>query len=218
MLLFRLVIGDTAASEGPTGAGLAAAEGEFQKFLLGSGLCMSLGMVASMVLIYGIAEEKERHTLRTLMLANVSAGEAAASMGGVALAAVVVIGTACFAVAGGGDSALPPAYLALTALGAIPVVLASLVLGLASRNQMTAGFYSMPVLLPALAPTFGMMGDAIGAVAALAPFGGLWDLLGLASRRTPPHRRFTGPDGGDTCLCGGCRCDLRGALPQARPG
>ena len=29
-------------------------------------------MVASMVLIYGIAEEKEKHTLRTLMLANVA--------------------------------------------------------------------------------------------------------------------------------------------------
>ena len=75
MMLFRLVIGDTAADSGLTGAELAAVEGEFQKFLLGSGLCMSVGMVASMVLIYGIAEEKERHTLRTLMLANVGAGE-----------------------------------------------------------------------------------------------------------------------------------------------
>ena len=176
MLLFRLVIGDTAADAGLSGAGLAAAEGEFQKFLLGSGLCMSVGMVASMVLIYGIAEEKEKHTLRTLMLANVGAGEVAASKGGVTLAAVVAVGAACFAVAGG-DPALLPAYLVLTALGAVPVVLVSLVLGLASRDQMTAGFYSVPVLLLALVPTFGTANDT----AAFTPLGGVWDLLGLAA-------------------------------------
>ena len=175
MLLFRLVIGDTAAD-----AGLAGAEGEFQKFLLGSGLCMSVGMVASMVLIYGIAEEKEKHTLRTLMLANVGAGEVAASKGGVTLAAVVAVGAACFAVAGG-DPALLPAYLALTALGAVPVVLVSLVLGLASRDQMTAGFYSVPVLLLALVPTFGTANDAVGAIAAFTPLGGVYELLGLAA-------------------------------------
>lgn len=179
MLLFCLVIGDTAADAGLAGAGLAAAEGEFQKFLLGSGLCMSVGMVASMVLIYGIAEEKEKHTLRTLMLANVGAGEVAASKGGVTLVAVVAVGAACFAVAGG-DPALLPVYLALTALGAVPVVLVSLVLGLASRDQMTAGFYSVPVLLLALVPTFGTANDAVDAIAAFTPLGGVYDLLGLA--------------------------------------
>ena len=180
MLLFRLVIGDAAADSGLAGAGLAAAEGEFQKFLLGSGLCMSVGMVASMVLIYGIAEEKEKHTLRTLMLANVGAGEVAASKGGVALAAVVAVGAACFAVAGG-DLALLPAYLALTALGAVPVVLVSIVLGLASRDQMTAGFYSVPVLLLALVPTFGMTNETVDTIAALTPLGGVYELLVLAA-------------------------------------
>ena len=180
MLLFRLVIGDTAADAGLTGAELALAEEQIGTFLLGSGLCMSVGMVASMTLIYGIAEEKERHTLRTLMLANVSAGEVAASKGGVALAAVVAVGAACFAVAGG-EPGLLPAYLALTALGAVPVVLVSLVLGLASRDQMTAGFYSVPVLLLALVPTFGMVSEAVEAAAALSPLGGVWDLLGLAA-------------------------------------
>lgn len=180
MLLFRLVVGDTAADSGLSGAELAVAERAIDTFLLGSGLCMSVGMVASMVLIYGIAEEKEKHTLRTLMLANVGAGEVAASKGGVALAAVVAVGAACFAVAGG-EAALLPAYLLLTAVGAVPVVLVSLVLGLASRDQMTAGFYSVPVLLVALLPTFGMVGETVEAVAALTPLGGVYDLLGLAA-------------------------------------
>lgn len=179
MLLFRLVIGDTAADAGLTGTDLASVGGEIDKFLLGSGLCMSIGMVASMALIYGIAEEKEKHTLRTLMLANVGAGEVAASKGGVALLAVMAVSAACFFLAGGGP-ALLPAYLALTALGAVPVVLVSLVLGLASRDQMTAGFYSVPVLLLALVPTFGMASEAIETAASLTPLGGVYDLLGLA--------------------------------------
>ena len=95
-------------------------------------------------------------------------------------AAVVAVGAACFAVAGG-DLALLPTYLALTALGAVPVVLASLVLGLASRDQMTAGFYSVPVLLLALVPTFGTASAAIDAIAAFTPLGGVYDLLGLAA-------------------------------------
>lgn len=179
MLLFRLVIGDTATDAGLTGADLASVGGEIDKFLLGSGLCMSIGMVASMVLIYGIAEEKEKHTLRTLMLANVGAGEVAASKGGVTLLAVVAVGAACFFLAGG-EPGLLPVYLALTALGAVPVVLISLVLGLASRDQMTAGFYSVPVLLLALVPTFGMASEAIETAASFTPLGGVYDLLGLA--------------------------------------
>ena len=43
----RHLVGDgpTAADSGLAGAELAAVEGEFQKFLLGSGLCMSVGMI-----------------------------------------------------------------------------------------------------------------------------------------------------------------------------
>ena len=113
------------------------------------------------------------------MLANVGAGEVAASKGGVALLAVVAVGAACFFLAGG-EPGLLPVYLALTALGAVPVVLISLVLGLASRDQMTAGFYSVPVMLLALVPTFGMASEAIKTAASFTPLGGVYDLLGLA--------------------------------------
>ena len=134
MLLFRLVLGDASPSAGLTGSELEAANHEIAKYLLGSGLCMAVGMVVSMVLIYGIAEEKEKHTLRTLMLANVSAGEVAISKGAVALASVVCVSTACFFIAGGAP-ALLPAHLVLTVLGSVPIILVSLVLGLASRDQ-----------------------------------------------------------------------------------
>ena len=179
MLLFRLVIGDTAADAGLAGAGLAAAEGEFQKFLLGSGLCMSVGMVASMVLIYGIAEEKEKRTLRTLMLANVGASQVVAAKAVVALVASTAVNAVCFFVAGG-EPGMLGAYLALGIVGSLPIILFSLVLGLASRDQMTAGVYSVPVLLVALVPMFGMANETIEKVSHWLPTGGVYDLIGLA--------------------------------------
>ena len=63
-------------------------------------LCMSVGVVGATVLVYGIAEEKEKHTLRTLMLANVSAGQVALAKGLVSLAAILVVAVACFALTG----------------------------------------------------------------------------------------------------------------------
>ncbi len=183
MLLFRLVLGDASPSAGLTGSELEAANHEIAKYLLGSGLCMAVGMVVSMALIYGIAEEKEKHTLRTLMLANVSAGEVAISKGAVALASVVCVSTACFFIAGGAP-ALLPAHLVLTVLGSVPIILVSLVLGLASRDQMTAGFYSVPVLLVALVPSFSVVNKTIQTVAAVTPLGGVYNLLGLAADGT----------------------------------
>ena len=183
MLLFRLVLGDASPSAGLTGSELEAANHEIAKYLLGSGLCMAVGMVVSMVLIYGIAEEKEKHTLRTLMLANVSAGEVAISKGAVALASVVCVSAACFFIAGGAP-ALLPAHLVLTVLGSVPIILVSLVLGLASRDQMTAGFYSVPVLLVALVPSFSVVNKTIQTVAAVTPLGGVYNLLGLAADGT----------------------------------
>lgn len=178
--LFRLMLGDVEASAGLAGERAALLAGTLDSFLLSISLCMAIGMVVGMVVIYGIAEEKEKHTLRTLMLANVGAGEVAASKGGVTLVAVVAVGAACFAVAGGAPTQLP-VYLVLTVLGAVPVVLVSLVLGLASRDQMTAGFYSVPVLLLALVPTFGMTNETVDTIAAFTPLGGVYELLALAA-------------------------------------
>ena len=180
MLLFRLIMGDTTAGSDLTGAEAARVGEAVGRYLLGSGLCMSVGMVVPMVLIYGIAEEKEKRTLRTLMLANVGAGEVATSKGAVALAATMVVSAGCFFAAGGAPGLLP-AYLLLTFLGAVPVTLISLVLGLASRDQMTAGFFSVPVLLLVLVPTFGVASTAIEAFARVTPLGGVYDLLNLAA-------------------------------------
>lgn len=79
-------------------------------------------------------------------------------------------------------------YLALGAVGSLSIVLFCLVLGLACRDQMTAGVYSVPVVLVALVPMFGMANETIADVARYLPLGGIYDLMGLAL----DGRLFTG--------------------------
>ncbi len=179
MALYWFMVGDA------TGDAALSAEQEravsliIQQFMLGSSLCMATGMVCTMTVLYGIAEEKEKRTLRTLMLANVGASQVIASKTVVALVASTVVNAACFFVAGGQLNMLG-AYLVLGIMGSLPIILFSLVLGLACRDQMTAGVYSVPVLLVALVPMFGMANETIGKVAHWLPTGGVYDLIGLA--------------------------------------
>lgn len=179
MALYSFMVGDAAGDAGITAEQQAAVGPVIGQFMLGSSLCMTVGMVCTMTVLYGIAEEKEKRTLRTLMLANVGASQVVASKAVVALVASAAVNAVCFFVAGG-EPGMLGAYLALGIVGSLPVILFSLVLGLASRDQMTAGVYSVPVLLVALVPMFGMANETIEKVSHWLPTGGVYDLIGLA--------------------------------------
>lgn len=179
MALYSFMVGDAAGDAGIAAEQQAAVGPVISQFMLGSSLCMTVGMVCTMTVLYGIAEEKEKRTLRTLMLANVGASQVVASKAVVALVASTVVNAVCFFVAGG-EAGMLGAYLALGVVGSLPVILFSLVLGLASRDQMTAGVYSVPVLLVALVPMFGMANETIEKVSHWLPTGGVYDLIGLA--------------------------------------
>ena len=179
MALYSFMIGDAAGGSDLTAEQQEAVDPVISQFMLGSSLCMTLGMVCTMTVLYGTAEEKEKRTLRTLMLANVGASQVVASKAVVALVASTVVNAVCFFVAGG-EPGMLGAYLALGVVGSLPVILFSLVLGLASRDQMTAGVYSVPVLLMALVPMFGMANETIEKASHWLPTGGVYDLIGLA--------------------------------------
>lgn len=179
MALYSFMIGDAAGGSDLTAEQQEAVDPVISQFMPGSSLCMTLGMVCTMTVLYGIAEEKEKRTLRTLMLANVGASQVVASKAVVALVASTVVNAVCFFVAGG-EPGMLGAYLALGVVGSLPVILFSLVLGLASRDQMTAGVYSVPVLLVALVPMFGMANETIEKASHWLPTGGVYDLIGLA--------------------------------------
>ena len=67
MLLYRYMMRRIGGDAVDTSAGRTLADG----FLMSTAAIFTIAMVGSMVLLYGLAEEKEKHTLRTLMLANV---------------------------------------------------------------------------------------------------------------------------------------------------
>ena len=143
-------------------------------------LFMTVGMTGCMTALYTIAEEKEKHTLRTLMLANVSAAQVIASRAVVSLAAIVIAQAACFAVLRAPIDLLAP-YLLLGILSGLPIVMLSLVLGLASRDQMTAGVYSVPLILVAFLPMFAPLNETLAKATPYCPTGGAQELLNLAA-------------------------------------
>ena len=143
-------------------------------------LFMTVGMTGCMTALYTIAEEKEKHTLRTLMLANVSAAQVIASRAVVSLAAIVIAQAACFAVLRAPIDLLAP-YLLLGILSGLPIVMLSLVLGLAARDQMTAGVYSIPLVLVAFLPLFAPLNETLAKVTPYCPTGGVLKLLVLAA-------------------------------------
>ena len=151
--------------------------------LLVSAVAISVSMVGSMAILYSLAEEKEKHTLRTLILSNVSAEQVMVSKALVGMVGIVVVELACFFIVQrqipGVSMSLLPAYLLLGTLGGATVVLPSLVLGLACRDQMTASFYSLPVVLLAIAPMFGLFTEDASRVTRFAPTGGVCELLNM---------------------------------------
>lgn len=97
-VLFRYMLSDVGVAtvgEDPNAAGAAVGQ-ILATFELSSSLCMAIGMVVSMAVVYGIAEEKEKHTLRTLMLANVSAGQIIVSRALISLVMMLIVAAACF--------------------------------------------------------------------------------------------------------------------------
>lgn len=151
------------------------------RMLLTTALCMAVGMVCTLTVVSGIAEEKEKHTLRTLMLANVSAEQMLASRGLVTLLAIGVVDAACYLVIGQPPAGLP-AFLAIGMAGSVPIVLLSLLLGLVARDQMSAGVLSMPILIAGIAPMFAQMVDGLSDIAPYLPTGGMNELGLLLAR------------------------------------
>ena len=89
MALYLFMIGD--ATSGLDAEAQSAVDPIVKQFILGSSLCMTVGMVCTMTVLYGIAEEKEKRTLRTLMLANVGASQVVASKAVVSLVAATLV-------------------------------------------------------------------------------------------------------------------------------
>ena len=73
-------------------------------------------------------------------------------------------------------------YLLISLLGSVPIVMIALLLGLAARDQMTAGLYSLPIVLVAFLPSFSMANDTLEKLAPFFPTGEASELIELSAQ------------------------------------
>ncbi len=132
-------------------------------------------MATSMVILYAMAEEREKHLLRTLLLADVDLGRMVVARGIAALAGIAVADVLCFAVFGAPAHLMAPLLL-VGIVGSLPLVLLSLALGLFARTQMSVMVLDSPLVVAAILPMVFSYDEALMQVTPFLPTGGLYDL------------------------------------------
>lgn len=172
VVMYTFLTADQAKADPETQAFVAS-------FLLQISFPMAAGAICSMAATSALAEEKEKSTLRTLMLANVGAGQILTSRAVTTLIGIGLTDAVCYLISGNPIESMA-ICVAIGIVGSVPLVLISLLLGLAARDQMTAGIYSVPVLGIALAPIFGIYNDGVANVVGILPTGGMNNLVKLA--------------------------------------
>ena len=124
---------------------------------------MYMGMAPLTSVASIISEEKEKNTLRVLMMANVKPWEYLAGVG-------IYVWTLCMAGAGVMSTGLPseqiPFFLGVMAAGFIISIAVGACIGIFSSNQMVATSLFMPVMMVfSFAPMLAMFNDKIEKVA-----------------------------------------------------
>ncbi|HIW76188.1 MULTISPECIES: hypothetical protein [Gordonibacter] len=136
-------------------------------------------MVTTMIVVYAMAEEREKHTLRTFLLAGVRQSQIVLAHG--LAASFIVAGVAALSALAVGAAALNAVLVAPVALvGALPLTIVSLAVGLVTRNQMNAMTLDTPFIIVGVLPLFTMVNEGMAALTPLLPTGGLYILTQLA--------------------------------------
>ena len=122
---------------------------------------MFVGMAPLTCMSAIIAEEKEKNTLRVLMMSNVKPGEYLVGVGAYVFV-MCAFGTAVFAAVGGYTGADLAVFIAVMSVGIILSELTGAIVGVFSRNQMTATSIAVPVMMIfAFLPMLSMFNDTI---------------------------------------------------------
>ena len=126
---------------------------------------MFMGMAPLTSVASIISEEKEKNTLRVLMMANVKAWEYLAGVG-------IYVWLLCMAGAGLMSTCLPseeiPFFLCVMAVGIMISVAVGACIGIFSSNQMVATSLFMPVMMVlSFAPMLAMFNDKIEKIAGI---------------------------------------------------
>lgn len=119
---------------------------------------LGLAVVSSSLVGMSIAEEKEKKTLRTLMLAGVNGTEFVVSKMIVILILFVLSMTIGYFILSE-PLELFPLYLAYLVPTTISLLLLSATIGLFAKNQQAVGIIGVPLMFVIMIPMFSIMGD-----------------------------------------------------------
>ncbi len=138
-----------------------------EKFFVKLFSVMFVGMAPLTCISAIISEEKEKNTLRTLMMSNVKPLEYLCGIGSYVWL-MCMAGTAVFAVCGGFTGVSLVKFVAVMAAGVILSELIGGVIGIFSKNQMSATSVTVPVMMIfSFLPMLSMFNDKIEKVANL---------------------------------------------------
>lgn len=115
-------------------------------FVLSFATSMAIAVIPGSVLPTTIAEEKEKKTLRTLMLADVNGVEFLISKALIVFLLLLFTLIVIFFITGVSLSVLPM-YLLTCIIASISILLIGSLIGLMSKNQMTSGVISAPIMM-----------------------------------------------------------------------
>lgn len=142
------------------------------------GTLFSITMCGTMVISTSVSEEKEKYTLRTLMLSNVSSGEFFLSKILTGYLITMLTNLIMFFMTGV-DIIFLPSYFICATLGTLCVVILGGTIGILARDQMTCGVYQIPVLLLFMLPTMlGHISKGLAAIAVFTPLNAMMELFG----------------------------------------
>jgi ABC-2 type transport system permease protein len=157
-LMYSKLFGDNASGDGL---------GKVDILILCLG--MNLVLVASFVIAMMIAEEKEKNTLRTLMLSAVSPWEFLIGKALITLLLALVNNIAMFFIVGLEVKSLG-IFILLTTLVVLSMIEIGASIGIIAPNQMATGVVGMPVLLVLLLiPMFARINKTFEAIANFLP-------------------------------------------------
>lgn len=169
-VLYPMILKDAVASMGESG----------YVFLLT--MISILGIAAVSVSSVGtsIAEEKEKKTMRSLTLANVSALEFVGSKIIVMLVLFVLDMLVCFFLVSAPVRILP-LYLVLLLFSTSALLLIGSIVGIMSENQQAVGVMAMPIMLVSMAPiiTMNIEHPIANLISMYSPTGPLVSLISL---------------------------------------
>lgn len=128
-------------------------------------LLLSLLMVGCSSSAYLIAEEKEKNTLRTLMLSPLSPIEFLAGKSLISLFSCMLLNLIVFFIISAPNVSLF-LYILISLISSVTIIILGLLIGLLCKNQMEAGIASTPILiLLLLVPMFSELNPVMGKIA-----------------------------------------------------